>query len=84
MAAGTKFVDLNDSLDKSDFDKNKEQIATIIFLYFPEISTDWNECLDGISNIATIIHKIKLNNHQLSKNDWKVAIDEFNKLNELL
>jgi hypothetical protein len=30
MAAGTKFVDLNDSLDKSDFDKNKEQIATII------------------------------------------------------
>lgn len=79
-----QFIDLNDSLDKSDFERNKEQIAAIIFLYFQELSTDWNECLDGISNIATIIYKIKLSNHQFNENDWKVAIDEFNKLNQSL
>ena len=80
----SKFSDLNDSLDKSDFDKNIEQIATIIFLYFPELSIDWNDCLDNISQVATIIHKIKLSDHQLSKNDWKLAIDEFNKFAQLL
>ena len=80
----SKFIDLNDSLDKSDFERNKEQIATIIFLYFQELSTNWNDCLDGISNMATIIHKVKLSNHQLNEDEWKRAIDEFNKLNILL
>lgn len=84
MQEWAKFVDLNDSLNKSDFEKNKEQVATIIFLYFPELSTDWNNCLDGISAIATIIHKIELSRHQLNEKQWKDVIDEFNKLNQSL
>lgn len=82
--AWARFIDLNDSLNKSDFEKNKEQIATIIFLYFHELGEDWNNCLEGISQIATIIHKIELSEHTLNDNEWQSAINEFNQLNQLL
>ena len=78
----SKFIDLNNTLDKSNFDKNTEQIATMLFLYFSELSEEWNDCLESISKIATLINQIELKNQHWLVIDWKSIITEFNTLNQ--
>lgn len=84
MKEGTKFIDLNNTLDTSSFQSNQERIITMIFLYFHEFHEDWNECVNTMSAILTIISTIELKSKEWAQINWKEDIEDFNKLNQKL
>ena len=78
------YVDLNNTLDKSDFEENKWKIASSIFLYFPKLSDSWNECLDLMWKMHSLVAKAELHKEHNLPINWKELIDEFNEINQKL
>lgn len=84
MKEDAKFIDLNNTLDISSFQSSQEKIITMIFLYFHEFHEDWNECVNTMSSILTIISTIEIKSKENVQINWKEYIEDFNNLNQEL
>lgn len=75
------FIDLNDTFNKGNFEKNQEEIASIIFIYFNSLWNDWNTCLDLMWKIYSTVYILDIKRKRLDKINWLDEIENFNKLN---
>lgn len=80
------FIDTNDTFNKDKFEKEQEEIATYIFLYFSELSEEWNVCLNLMWKIHSNLFLIDLNKkiQPTYPIDWDSEIKKFNELQEKL
>ena len=74
------FIDSNDTLNKSHFDKEGEEVTALIDIYFGDIGSDWNFCLDKMSALYTQVFILSKKLEEKSKIDWKPIVDNFNKI----
>lgn len=74
----TKFIDTNNTLDKSDFEKNHDKTAALIQIYFPHLWEEWNECLTIMGKILSQINILNIKIENQDKIDRKKEIDTFN------
>ncbi|GAB0174520.1 MAG: hypothetical protein HHAS10_03990 [Candidatus Altimarinota bacterium] len=81
VSKGSKFINLTDSFNKDLFEQNQHEIATIIFIYFPEIIEDWNKCLDLMEKLYGTALIIPFSKQHGIDIDWKKLIDDFNEIN---
>jgi len=75
------FLDINDTFNKEKFEKNQEQITSMIYMYFEDLWADWNECMDLMSKLMNLLLHIELNSNKINANDLTKIVDEFNKIN---
>lgn len=73
------FIDSNDTFNKERFDKNGEEITAFIDIYFGDIGTEWNSCLEKMSGLYTHVFILSKNLENKTQIDWKLVVDTFNK-----
>lgn len=57
----TLFMDLNDSLSKSNFESDMELITACVDTYFPEQKESWNKLIERLTDISNITGNILVN-----------------------
>jgi len=73
------FVDANDTFNKADFEKEGEEVAAFIGIYFEDLADEWNFCLNKMSDLFTQVFMLR-NHIDIGKAiDWKKEADDFNK-----
>jgi hypothetical protein len=78
------FVDANDTFNKDIFEKNGEEIAAMIDIYFDDIGKEWNYCLEKIGHLHTLAFILGKNIENKKTIDWKKEIEDFNKISSEL
>lgn len=78
-SSNSLFIDSNDTFNKEIFDKNGEEVTAMIDIYFGDIGTEWNYCLDKMSGLHTSVFILSKNLENKTPVDWKLVIDIFNK-----
>ncbi len=73
------FIDNNDTFNKSEFEKNGHEIASLIEIYFPALKKDWNHCLICMGDIATVTFAVKMEVVLDKKINWLDRVNTFNK-----
>jgi len=73
------FIDANDTFNRTDFEKEGEEIATFIYLYFDDLEEEWNSCLDKMSELFTLVFIISKHIEAGNKIDWKKEAEAYNK-----
>ncbi len=72
------FIDINNTFDKTEFEKDCDEIASLIEIYFNNLNNDWNLCLDCMGKIYTIVFLLKVRIDEGEKINWKEEADKFN------
>jgi len=75
------FIDSNDTFNREIFEKNGEKVTALIDIYFGDIKTQWNFCLDGMSDLYTHIFILSKDIENQSPINWEEKIKKFNELN---
>ncbi len=77
-------LDLNDTFNKADFEKDSEEIAAFIEIYFNNLGKDWNLCLSCMGKlfISTFLLKTKID--KAKDVDWKKESLVFNEVSKEL
>ncbi len=78
------FIDSNDTFNRSEFEKEGEEIATFIDIYFTELGEDWNFCLIKMSDLYTLVFKLSKKVEMGQDIDWQQEGNMFNKISEQL
>ena len=78
LEENSKFIDANKTLDKDVFENNLEDITTKIFIYFSNLWQEWNNCMDIMSKLYSVIFNLNLEIENWVKINWKEKIDSFN------
>ncbi len=74
----TIFLDNNEAFDKSDFEKNSDEIAALIQIYFPWLWGIRSECLTQMWKMLSIIVILKTKIERKENIEWEKAINQFN------
>lgn len=56
----SRVIDIDNTLDKSDFEKNTHDIASWIEIYFSDLGESWNLCMDCMSKIYNIVFRLNM------------------------
>ena len=73
------FIDISDTFNKSIFEKDSEEIAALIDIYFSEINESWNFCLEKMSELFVIVFSLDVEIKREISINWKQKIEAFNK-----
>jgi len=73
------FIDISDTFNKSIFEKDSEEIAALIDIYFSEINESWNFCLEKMSELFVIVFALDVEIKREISINWKQKIEAFNK-----
>jgi len=71
---------MNDTFNLNTFDKNSEEIAALIDIYFNSLGEDWNFCLVKFNKLLTLIVKLNKNIKNNTVIDWAEEAKNFNKI----
>lgn len=73
------FFDTNDTFNKAGFEKDGDEITSLIDIYFNSKGEDWNFCLEKMSSLFTLVFVISKNIENGLNIDWKKEAENFNK-----
>lgn len=73
------FIDISDTFNRSVFEKDCEEIAALIDIYFSDINESWNFCLEKMSELFVIVFALDLEIKRSINIDWEQKISAFNK-----
>ncbi len=76
------FIDTNNTFDRSIFQKNGEEVAALIDIYFDKIGEDWNFCIDKMSALSTLVFLLSKKIENGETVNWKEEADNYNKISE--
>lgn len=80
----TIFIDSNEAFDKSNFEKNSDEIAALIQIYFPQLWGIRSECLTQMGKMLSMIIILKTKIEHKENIEWEEIINQFNlELSEL-
>jgi len=72
------YLDLNNTFNKEDFDKESLEIATLIEIYFNDTGKQWNFCMDCMSTMFTITLQLKIKIENGWQINWESESQTFN------
>jgi len=72
------FIDNNEAFDKSNFEKNSDEIAALIQIYFPELGGIRSDLLTQMGDMLRIIIILREKIKKEEAIKWDQAISEFN------
>lgn len=73
------FIDINDTFDKTDFEKNCSEIVSLIEIYFDNLKNDWNICMDCMGKMYTVIFLLKVRIDKKESINWPEEAEKLNK-----